>query len=244
MGKNTQPPSIIDWGTPGPASGGHSGMSHGSSCLLAQPPLPKTLCIWPSLIMLSTDSSPHMVLSPSHMTYYQAGDAGDADSTPGSGSFPGGGNGNPLQYSCLENPMDRGAWRATVHGVAKSRTWLKDWAHIHLPPEQQIFCKEVLLFILPEQHMRHLQPCPPSPLPAHLRVGRTLPVQHRHLSWVLSSISAPQAHQAVPPHPPTRPDLQSAFWFLLSLSSQHLLKPHSAIKTSEEQLFSILHPHA
>ena len=42
-----------------------------------------------------------------------------------SGRSPRGGNGNPLQYSCLENPMDRGAWRATVHRVAKSRTWLK-----------------------------------------------------------------------------------------------------------------------
>ena len=39
---------------------------------------------------------------------------------PGSGRSPGGGNGNPLQYSCLENPMDRGAWWATIHGVAKS----------------------------------------------------------------------------------------------------------------------------
>ena len=48
--------------------------------------------------------------------------AGDAGLIPGSGRSPGGGNGNPLQYSCLENPMDRGAWRATVHGVAKSRT--------------------------------------------------------------------------------------------------------------------------
>ena len=45
--------------------------------------------------------------------------AGDAGSIPGSGSSPGEGNGNPLQYSCLENPMDRGAWRATVHGVEK-----------------------------------------------------------------------------------------------------------------------------
>ena len=44
---------------------------------------------------------------------------------PGSGRFPGEGNGNPLQYSCLENPMDRGAWWATVHRVAKSWTWLK-----------------------------------------------------------------------------------------------------------------------
>ena len=40
----------------------------------------------------------------------------------GLGRSPGGGNGNPLQYSCLENPRDRGAWRATVHGVVKSRT--------------------------------------------------------------------------------------------------------------------------
>ena len=44
---------------------------------------------------------------------------GDADSIPGSGRSPGGGDGNPLQYPCLRNPMDREAWRATVHGVAK-----------------------------------------------------------------------------------------------------------------------------
>ena len=48
-----------------------------------------------------------------------AGDTGDAGSIPGSARSPGGGNGNPLQYSCLGNPMDRGPWRATVHGVAK-----------------------------------------------------------------------------------------------------------------------------
>ena len=51
--------------------------------------------------------------------------AGDLGLFPGSGRSPGGENGNPLQYSCLENPMDRGAWRATVHGVTKSRTWPK-----------------------------------------------------------------------------------------------------------------------
>ena len=45
--------------------------------------------------------------------------AGDLGSIPGSGRSPGGGNGNPLWYSCLENPMDRGAWRATVHRVAR-----------------------------------------------------------------------------------------------------------------------------
>ena len=45
--------------------------------------------------------------------------AGDPVSFPGSGRFPGEGNGTLLQYSCLENPMDRGAWKATVHGVAR-----------------------------------------------------------------------------------------------------------------------------
>ena len=49
--------------------------------------------------------------------------AGDVmGSIPGMGRSAGGGNGNPLQYSCLENPMDRGAWQATVHGVTKSQT--------------------------------------------------------------------------------------------------------------------------
>ena len=51
-----------------------------------------------------------------------AGDIGDAGSIPGLGRSPGVGNGDPLQYSCLEYPMDRGAGRATVHRVAKSRT--------------------------------------------------------------------------------------------------------------------------
>ena len=51
-----------------------------------------------------------------------AGDSRDSGLIPGSGSFPGEGNGNPLQYSCLENSMDRGAWWATVHGVTKSQT--------------------------------------------------------------------------------------------------------------------------
>ena len=47
--------------------------------------------------------------------------AGDLGLIPGLGRSPGEGNGNPLQYSCLENPMDRGAWRATVHGVTRVR---------------------------------------------------------------------------------------------------------------------------
>ena len=54
----------------------------------------------------------------------KAGDVRDASLIPGLGRSPGGGHGNPLQYSCLGNPMDRGAWRA-VHRVTKSQTWLK-----------------------------------------------------------------------------------------------------------------------
>ena len=59
------------------------------------------------------------------------GVARDAGSIPGSGRFSGGGHGNPLQYSCLKNPMDRGAWWATVHGVTKSWTGLSNLACMH-----------------------------------------------------------------------------------------------------------------
>ena len=54
-----------------------------------------------------------------------AGDIRDVGSIPGSGRSPGGGRDNPLQCSCLENPMDRGAWRPTVHGVTKGQIQLK-----------------------------------------------------------------------------------------------------------------------
>ena len=57
-------------------------------------------------------------------------DKSDVGSIPGSGRVLEEGNGNPLQYSCLENPIDRGAWQATVHGLAKSQTWLT--IHIHI----------------------------------------------------------------------------------------------------------------
>ena len=56
------------------------------------------------------------------------GDEGHLGSILGSGRSPGVGNGNTLQYSCLGNAMDRGAWQATVHRVAKSQTWLTDWS--------------------------------------------------------------------------------------------------------------------
>ena len=62
--------------------------------------------------------------SNSKVSAYNAGDPG---SVPGLGRSPEEGNGNPLQYSCLENPMDRGAWQATVHKVAKSQIQLGDF---------------------------------------------------------------------------------------------------------------------
>ena len=66
-----------------------------------------------------------------------AGDIKDEGLIPGSGRSPGGRNVNTLQYSCLENPMDRGAWWATVHRVAKSQTRLKGLSmhayHVHAP---------------------------------------------------------------------------------------------------------------
>ena len=62
-----------------------------------------------------------------------AEDARDTGSIPGSGRSPGGGNGNLPQYACLENPMDRGAWQATVHGLTKSWMWLSTAGEVHQP---------------------------------------------------------------------------------------------------------------
>ena len=70
--------------------------------------------------------------------------AGDPGSIPGSGRSPGEGNGTPLQYSCLENPMDGGAWWATVHGVAKSWTRLSDFtSQAKLGNELIDFCPQI-----------------------------------------------------------------------------------------------------
>ena len=71
------------------------------------------------------------------------GDLRDSHSIPGLGWFPGKGHGNPLHYSCLENPMDRRAWWATVHRVTKSQMQLK-WLSMH-PPIILNFWKRILL---------------------------------------------------------------------------------------------------
>ena len=68
----------------------------------------------------------------------KAGDLGDAGLIPGLGRFRGGGPGSPLQYLCLENPMDRGAWRAKVHGVAES-----DMKERHSTPTSFKSCKSL-----------------------------------------------------------------------------------------------------
>ena len=70
-----------------------------------------------------------------------AGDAGDMGSIPGLGSSPGGGNGNPLQYSGLGNPMERGAWWTTVHGVAKKLD-MTEHTHTHINTQKTIPSKE------------------------------------------------------------------------------------------------------
>ena len=71
--------------------------------------------------------------------------AGDLGLIPGSGRSPGEGNGNPLQYSCLENPMDRGPWGATIHGVAKSQTQLSNFSVCVCPFLNELPCKILLL---------------------------------------------------------------------------------------------------
>ena len=65
---------------------------------------------------------------------------GDMGSIPWSGRSPGEGSGNLLQYSCLVNPMDRGAWRAIVHGVKKSPTQVSDWENTHTHTHTHTLC--------------------------------------------------------------------------------------------------------
>ena len=98
--------------------------------------------------------------------------AGDPSLIPGSGRSPGEGNGNLLQYSCLENPMERGAWQATVHGVTKNQTRLSDFTSLHfihvsmtfsqiIPPSpsptesKSLFCTSASLLLSRMQDYRY-----------------------------------------------------------------------------------------
>ena len=76
--------------------------------------------------MLINEASQVTLLVKKKNSFASAGDIRDVGWIPGSEASPGGGHGNPLQYSCLENTMDRGTWRTTAHGAAKSRTRLSD----------------------------------------------------------------------------------------------------------------------
>ena len=100
-----------------------------------------------------------------------AGEIRDAGSTPRLGRSPGGGHGNPLQYSCLENPMDKGAWRAVVHGVTRSQTRLskhrgseasfydgRTGTWVYLDEQRQFLTKE-FTFGCQNILQRPLQPC-------------------------------------------------------------------------------------
>ena len=84
-----------------------------------------------------------------------AGDIRDVGLTPRLGRSPGEGHGNTLQYSCLENPMDRGALQATVHRVTKSRTWLKQLSITHTCKSS---CYQILSTYQSKAHFWHERP--------------------------------------------------------------------------------------
>ena len=108
--------------------------------------------------------------SDSKASAYNVGDLG---SIPGSGRSPGEGNGSPLQYSCLENPMDRGTWWATVHGVAQSQTQLSDFTFVYGVRHKIYHCyhfKCTIQYIHSAAHHYHYA----FPKPFH------------HLKWKLS----------------------------------------------------------
>ena len=95
---------------------------------------PASVCTFNVSLYFLRDSQVVVVLLRTHLPMQETK---DSDSVPGSRRSPGGGDGNPLQHSCLENFMGRGAWRATVHEVAKSRTQLKQLS-MHEPQPQSL----------------------------------------------------------------------------------------------------------
>ena len=104
---------------------------------------------WTELVNLF---SPHLLF---HMSFSGGSDSkespynvGDLGSIPGLGSFPGGGHGNPFQYSCLENPMDRGAWQATVNGIVRAgHDWVTEHTHTLIHTTVFNLSSEIFLYI-------------------------------------------------------------------------------------------------
>ena len=90
------------------------------------------MCLWTSQVALVVKNPPTNV-----------GDVRDTGSIPEWGRRPGEGHGNPVQYSCLENPLGRGAWQATVHRVAKSQTLLKQLSTHVLIPRRLSFLQQI-----------------------------------------------------------------------------------------------------
>ena len=99
---------------------------HSTPSLFSSHPIPYLSSKTTTILLFPFDSRKRKRLIQGSMLKNPPANVEDAGWIPGSGRSPGGGNGNPLQYSCLVNPMDRGACWATVHGVVKSQTWLSD----------------------------------------------------------------------------------------------------------------------
>ena len=138
-----------------------------------------------------------------------AGDTRDAGSVPGWGRPPAGGNGNPLQSSCLENSMDRGVWWATVHGATKSQTQLRDWAH-QICSLSNFLCVQIYFLYSEMIHIRTNQ------RERHTRIGREL----EGLKFIaLCTVPVNLGHLALPTH------LQKALpiWMLTHLQGPQLL---------------------
>ena len=116
---------LLGWGIfwPGESRGQRSLASHGPQDHKKQGMTGSlTLSLFSSLLSPTMEGFPHSTVVKESTC--NAGDTGDSSSTPGWGRSPGGGNGSPLQCSCLGSPMGRGAWRATVPGVTGSQTQL------------------------------------------------------------------------------------------------------------------------
>ena len=125
---------------------------------------------------------------------------GDVGLIPGLGSHPGIGNGNPLQYSCLENTMDGGAWWATVHGVTKSQTWLSDWGHTHTQTSQVNELSSFLCISSVAQSCPTLcdsMDCSTPGLPVHHQLPEST---QTHVHWVRDAIQP--SHPLSSPSPP------------------------------------------